>query len=111
MQYSDVEYVSYVSLGAEACLCLKTHTEESEDMYLKWSCFLFGTGTLVFCFAHVHTFHRPLSLGEPRVLTSASVDSGGAERFPHDGLTDVSGNKEGDSRAEAIPFLQKFIQK
>lgn len=80
-------------------------------MSLKQSCCFFGTETMVFCFAHVHTLHRRLSLGEPGVLTSASVDSGGAERFPHDGLTDVSGNKEGDSRAQAIPFLQKFIQK
>lgn len=56
-------------------------------------------------------FTDPLSLGDPRALTSASVDSGGTECFPHDGLTDVSGNEKGDSRAQAIPFLQKFIQK
>ena len=44
-------------------------------------------------------------------LTSASVDGGGAERLPHDGLADVCGDEQGDPRAQAIPLLQKFIQK
>ena len=44
-------------------------------------------------------------------LTSASVDSGGAECLPHNGLTDVSRNEERNARAQAVPFLQKFIQK
>lgn len=47
----------------------------------------------------------------PQGLTSAGVDSGGAERLPHDGLADVCGNEEGDPRAQAVPLLQKFIQK
>lgn len=47
----------------------------------------------------------------PQGLTSAGVDSGGAERLPHDSLADVCGNEEGDPRAQAVPLLQKFIQK
>lgn len=43
--------------------------------------------------------------GVAQTLTSASVDSGGAEGLPDDGLTDVGGYKKGDARAQAIPFL------
>lgn len=38
-------------------------------------------------------------------LTSSSVDSGWAEGLPHDGLTDVGGDEEGDSWAQTISLL------
>ena len=43
-------------------------------------------------------------------LTSSSVDSSRAECLPHNCLTDIGGNKEGDTRAKTISFLQQLIQ-
>lgn len=42
--------------------------------------------------------------------TSAGVDGGGAKGFPYDGLTDVGGDEERDTRAQAISFLKQLIQ-
>lgn len=88
---------------------LQTHTEKLEEMYLKLRQFFLQMGTFRLLLCTWWCFS--LSSGKPRALTSASVDSSGAERLPHNGLADVSGNEEGDTRAQAIPFLQKFIQK
>lgn len=44
------------------------------------------------------------------VITSACVDSGGAEGLPHNCLTDVGCDEERDTRAQTIAFLQKLIQ-
>lgn len=46
----------------------------------------------------------------PPCLTSASVDSGGAEGLPDDGFTDVGGDEQGDARAQTIALLQQLIQ-
>lgn len=46
-----------------------------------------------------------------RGLTSAGVDGGGAERLPHDSLTDVRGDEQGDPGAQAVPLLQQLVQK
>ena len=43
-------------------------------------------------------------------LTSASVDSGGAEGLPDDCLANVGGDEEGDTRAEAIALLKQLVQ-
>ena len=40
-----------------------------------------------------------------------SVDCCGAKGFPDNSFTDVSGNEEGNARAQAITLLQEFIEK
>lgn len=37
-----------------------------------------------------------------KLSATAGVDSGGGEGLPHDGLTNVGGDEERDTRAEAI---------
>ena len=46
----------------------------------------------------------------PPVPTSASVDGGWRECLPHDGLTDVGGDEEGDTWTKSIALLQKLVQ-
>ena len=41
---------------------------------------------------------------------TASVDGGGGECLPDDRLANVGGNEEGNTRAEAISFLEEFIK-
>lgn len=43
-------------------------------------------------------------------ITSPSVHCGGAECFPHNGLTDIGSNEERDARTKTISFLEQFIQ-
>lgn len=42
--------------------------------------------------------------------TSASVDGGGAKGLPDDGLTDVGGDEQRDTRTQTITLLQQLIQ-
>ncbi len=42
---------------------------------------------------------------------SACVDGGRREAFPHNRLAYVGGDKERDTRAQAITFLKQFVQK
>lgn len=41
--------------------------------------------------------------------TSASVNSSGTKGLPDNGLTDVGGNKEGNTRPQAVTFLEQLI--
>ncbi len=43
--------------------------------------------------------------------TAAGVDGGRAERLPHNGLANVGGNKQRDTRAQAVALLQQLVQK
>lgn len=47
----------------------------------------------------------------PGGLTSASVDGGGAEGLPDDGLTDVGGDEKRDTRTQTVAFLEQLVQK
>lgn len=38
------------------------------------------------------------------------VDRGGREALPDDGLTDISGDEEGDSGAETVALLQELVE-
>ena len=42
--------------------------------------------------------------------TSAGVHRSGAKRLPDDGLADVCGDKERNSRPKAIALLEEFVQ-
>ena len=44
------------------------------------------------------------------LCTTTSVDGSRAEGFPDYSLTDVGGNEERDTRAEAITLLEKLVQ-
>lgn len=44
------------------------------------------------------------------MLTSAGVDGGGAEGFPDNGLTDVGGDEERDTRAQTVALLEQLVQ-
>jgi len=41
---------------------------------------------------------------------TASVDGGGREGLPHNGLADVNGNEKGDAGAKAVALLEKFVE-
>ena len=41
--------------------------------------------------------------------SSACIDRGWGECLPDDGLTDVRCDEQGDTAAQTIPFLQKFV--
>ena len=45
-----------------------------------------------------------------KLCATAGVDGGRTERLPDNGLTDVGGNEERDTRAKAIAFLEQLIQ-
>lgn len=53
-----------------------------------------------------HVRREPL----PSVRTSACVHRRRTEGFPHDGLTDVGGDEEGDTRAQTVSFLEQLVQ-
>jgi hypothetical protein len=42
--------------------------------------------------------------------TTASVESGGGECLPHDALTDISGNEEGDTRTKPVTLLEELVE-
>lgn len=42
--------------------------------------------------------------------SSAGVDGGRGERFPDDGLANVGGDEEGDSRAETVALLEELVK-
>lgn len=42
--------------------------------------------------------------------STAGVHGGGGEALPHDGLADVGGDKEGNSRSQSVSFLKQFVQ-
>jgi len=44
------------------------------------------------------------------VPTTASVNCGGTESFPHNCLTDVGGYEKRDAWSEAISLLQQLIK-
>ena len=52
---------------------------------------------------------EPITQYDTRLLciepTSASVDSGWTEGLPHNGLADVGGNEERNTRAQTVAFL------
>ena len=52
----------------------------------------------------------PYPISRQPVQTSASVDSSGTEGLPDNGLTDVGGDEQGDTRAQTISLLQQLIQ-
>lgn len=41
---------------------------------------------------------------------TTSVNGGGGEGLPHDGLADVGGNEEGDTAAETIALLEELVE-
>ena len=41
---------------------------------------------------------------------TGAVDGVGAERLPDDAFADIGGDEERDSRAQAVPLLQQFVQ-
>lgn len=41
---------------------------------------------------------------------TASVNGGGGESLPHDGLADVGGDEERDTRAEAVSLLEELVE-
>ena len=43
--------------------------------------------------------------GPLKLRTSASVNGGGTKGLPDNGLTDVGGNKEGNTRPQAVTLL------
>ena len=42
--------------------------------------------------------------------STANVDCRWTKGFPNDGLTDIGGNKQRDTRAKTVTFLQQFIE-
>merc|ERR1719348_331317 len=48
--------------------------------------------------------------GSLKLGAAASVDGGGAESLPDDGLADVGGDEEGDPAAEAVTLLKQLVQ-
>ncbi len=44
------------------------------------------------------------------LAASAVVDGGGAKRLPDDGLANVGGDEERDSRAQSVAVLQQLVQ-
>jgi hypothetical protein len=42
--------------------------------------------------------------------TTTSVNGGGRESLPHDGLADVGGNEEGNTTAEAVALLEELVE-
>lgn len=44
------------------------------------------------------------------LFTSASVDGGGTEGFPDDGLANVGGDEKRDTWAKSIALLQQLVQ-
>jgi len=42
--------------------------------------------------------------------TATSVDGGGRESLPHDGLADVGGNEERDTAAETVALLEELVE-
>lgn len=42
--------------------------------------------------------------------SAASVDSGRGEGLPHDGLTNVGGDEQGDAGAKAVPLLKELVE-
>ena len=49
--------------------------------------------------------------GSFELCAASSVDSGWRERLPDDGLANVGGDEERNSRAEAVSLLQELVQK
>jgi len=47
---------------------------------------------------------RPLEFGSP-----ASVEGSGAEGLPDNGLADVGGDEEGNSRSETVAFAHELV--
>ena len=41
---------------------------------------------------------------------TSSVNGGGGESLPDDGLADVGGNEEGDTTSKTIPLLEELIE-
>ena len=48
--------------------------------------------------------------GALKLGAAASVDGGGAESLPDDGLADVGGDEEGDPAAKAVTLLEQLVQ-
>ena len=48
--------------------------------------------------------------GTFKFCASAGVDGGRTERLPHDGLTDVGGDEEGDAGTKPVTLLKELIQ-
>ena len=46
-----------------------------------------------------------------KLRATTSVDGGGAERLPHDGLADVGGDEEGDTGSKTVSLLEELVQK
>ena len=42
--------------------------------------------------------------------STTSVNGGGREGLPHDGLADVGGNEERDTAAETVAFLEELVK-
>lgn len=55
-------------------------------------------------------FHMRKSWSSDASITSSCVHRGGAERLPHNSLTDIGSNEERDARTETVSFLQELIQ-
>jgi hypothetical protein len=49
--------------------------------------------------------------GTLKFRTTTSVDGGRREGLPHDLLAYVGGDKQGDTRTQAIAFLEQFVEK
>lgn len=48
--------------------------------------------------------------GTLELRTTASVDGGGRESLPHDGLADVGGDEQRDTATETVALLEKLIK-
>lgn len=51
------------------------------------------------------SYNSTLKLG-----ATAGINGGRTERFPDDGFADIGSNKEGNSRAKAVPLLEELIE-